>query len=187
MDEAPSKNSSRRDCRSLDTPLSRSRRKYTSLMLKREVSDRHHESLGTYDESKCKPRSISCAAKTEQKPTVSRKRSISPARCSKRRQSWSHERSSGRSSVRSPTSLHRPDRSSNRGASPTCSRRVRSPSSDHGRSPSRSGSSDGAPKCIRKGRGFTCPYFFVRRYRSPSSDCLSIRTDHYDERNNRDR
>ncbi|CAL5048520.1 unnamed protein product [Urochloa decumbens] len=128
-------------------------------------------------------------------PPVSRRRSIdrtrsvsrSPVR-SKRRQSRRHERSYGRNSAHSPTSHHRPRRSDGRGASPPCSRRARSPSSDHGRSPSRSGgSSDGAPKRVKKGRGFTPRYSFVRRYRSPTPDGLSVRAGHYGRRNNRDR
>ncbi|XP_022959871.1 peptidyl-prolyl cis-trans isomerase CYP63 [Cucurbita moschata] len=50
-------------------------------------------------------------------------------------------------------------------------RKVPDPSaSDHGQTKSRSRSPNGTPKRVRKGRGFTDQYSFVRRYRTPSPE-----------------
>lgn len=63
--------------------------------------------------------------------------------------------------------------------------------SNHGRVVSRSPSLDGAPKRIRKGRGFTEQYSFARRYRTPSPDRSPRSAYNYGGRNfherNRDR
>lgn len=42
--------------------------------------------------------------------------------------------------------------------------------SNHGQTSSRSHSPNGTPKRVRKGRGFTEQYSFVRRYRTPSPE-----------------
>ncbi|CAL5039241.1 unnamed protein product [Urochloa decumbens] len=157
--------------RSIDRTRSVSR---SPVRSKRRRSQSPPVSRRSIDRTQCVSRSpVRSKRRRSRSPPVNRRRSVdrtqsvsrSPVR-SKRRRSRSHERSSGRNSAHSPTSHHRPRRSAGRGASPPCSRRARSPSSDHGRSPSRSGgSSDGAPKRVRKGRGFTPRYSFVRRYR----------------------
>lgn len=71
-------------------------------------------------------------------------------------------------------------------------RRAPEPStSNHGQVVSRSPSLDGAPKRVRKGRGFTEQYSFARRYRTPSPDRLPRSSYSYRGRNfherNRDR
>ncbi|CAM0150584.1 unnamed protein product [Urochloa decumbens] len=190
--QSPSRSQSRSASRSLDTPLSRSRSKNTSSS---DAQTRSFSGRSRRSEN-ASPEVSPVQRRTSRSPPVSRRRSIdrtrsvsrSPRVRSKRRRSRSHERSSGRNSAHSPTSHHRSRRSPDRGASPPCSCRARPPSSDHGRSPSRSGgSSDGAPKRVKKGRGFTPRYSFVRRYRSPTPDGLSVRAGHYGRRNNRDR
>lgn len=85
-----------------------------------------------------------------------------------------------RSVSRSPVRGGRPRRNISRSPSPH--RRVVTPP-NNGRSPSRSGSPDGSPKRIRRGRGFTQRYSFARQYRSPSAD----RLHRYGGRNDRDR
>ncbi|KAL4038622.1 hypothetical protein IC575_002244 [Cucumis melo] len=67
--------------------------------------------------------------------------------------------------------------------SPVCSpvRKAPNPSvSNHGQTSSRSHSPNGTPKRVRKGRGFTEQYSFVRRYRTPSPE----RPRSYGGRNN---
>uniref|UniRef100_F6HBJ1 peptidylprolyl isomerase n=2 Tax=Vitis vinifera TaxID=29760 RepID=F6HBJ1_VITVI len=65
------------------------------------------------------------------------------------------------------------------------------PASNHGRGLSRSPSPNGAPKRIRKGRGFTDRFSFARRYRTPSPERSPRRSYPYGGRNvnarNRDR
>ncbi|CAN6177656.1 unnamed protein product [Urochloa humidicola] len=188
--QSPSRSPSRSASRSLDTPLSRSRSKNTSSSdaQTRSFSERSRRSHNASPEVSSVQRRISRSPPVSRRRSTDQTRSVSrsPVR-SKRRRSRSHERSSGRNSAHRPTSHHRSRRSAGRGASPPCSRRERSLSSDHGGSPSRSGgSSDGAPKHVRKGRGFTPRYSFVRRYRSPSPNGLSVR-GHYGGRNKRDR
>lgn len=65
------------------------------------------------------------------------------------------------------------------------------PASNHGRGLSRSPSPNGAPKRIRKGRGFTDRFSFARRYRTPSPERSPRRSYPYSGRNvnarNRDR
>uniref|UniRef100_A0A804PFM9 peptidylprolyl isomerase n=1 Tax=Zea mays TaxID=4577 RepID=A0A804PFM9_MAIZE len=85
-----------------------------------------------------------------------------------------------RSVSRSPVRGGRPRRNISRSPSPH--RRVVTPP-NNGRSPSRSGSPDGSPKRIRRGRGFTQRYSYARQYRSPSAD----RSHRYGGRNDRDR
>ncbi|KAK6158803.1 hypothetical protein DH2020_006117 [Rehmannia glutinosa] len=142
-----------------------------------------------------------------------RSASRSPVRSSRRSLSRSSGKPSRRSLSRSPKrSLHRSvSRSSGRAPprrSPSLSpvrapgrivrrsysrspvgagRRARSPISDRGRSSSRSASLDGSPKRIRRGRGFSDRYSYVRRYRSRSPDRSPIRPYRYGGRNDRDR
>ncbi|CAN6194549.1 unnamed protein product [Urochloa humidicola] len=189
LGQRPSWSPSRSVSRSLDTPLSRSRSKNTSSSNSqtRSFSGRSWRSHNASPEVSPVQRRISRSPPVSRRRSIDRTRSVSrsPVR-SKRWQSRSHKRSSGRNSAHRPTShhRHRPRGSAGRGVSPPCSCRERSPSSDHGRSPSRSGgSSDGASKRVRKGRG----YSFVRRYRSPTPNGLSVRAGHYGRRNNRDR
>lgn len=65
------------------------------------------------------------------------------------------------------------------------------PASNQRRGLSRSPSPNGAPKRVRKGRGFTDRYAFARRYRTPSPECSPRRSYPYGGRNvnarNRDR
>lgn len=56
---------------------------------------------------------------------------------------------------------------------------------NRGRNLSRSRSPDGAPKRIRKGRGFTAQYAYARRYRTPSPERSSVRSHYYRGRNER--
>ncbi|XP_057801020.1 peptidyl-prolyl cis-trans isomerase CYP63-like [Salvia miltiorrhiza] len=55
--------------------------------------------------------------------------------------------------------------------------------STHGRDLSRSRSPGGTPKRVRKGRGFTERYAFVRKYRTPSPGRSPDRSYHYSGRN----
>jgi len=194
-ERSPSRSPSRCASRSLDTPLSRSRSKNTSssgaqtrIFSGRSWSHLPRRNQNASPEGSPVQRRMSRSPSRRRSVSSTRSVSWSPSRCSKRRKRGSHRRSSGRSSVHSPTSHRQPRRSSSRGASPPCRRRARSPSPDNGRSLSRSsGSSHGSPKRIRKGRGFTRRYSFVQRYRSPTSNRLSVRSDHYGGRNNRER
>jgi len=194
-ERSSSRSPSRCASRSLDTPLSRSRSKNASSSgaQTRSFSGRSGSHLPRRNQN-ASPEGSPVQRRMSRSPSrrrrVSSTRSVSwsPSRRSKRRKIRSHRRSSGRSSVHSPTSHHQPRRSSSRGASPPCSHRARLPSPDNVRSLSRSGgSSHGSPKRIRKGRGFTRRYSFVQRYRSPTSNRLSVRSDHYGGRNNRER
>ncbi|KAK6164617.1 hypothetical protein DH2020_001481 [Rehmannia glutinosa] len=55
--------------------------------------------------------------------------------------------------------------------------------SNHGRELSRSRSPGGTQKRVRKGRGFTERYAFVRKYRTPSPECSPDRSYRYGGRN----
>nr|GLL16752.1 peptidyl-prolyl cis-trans isomerase CYP95 isoform X1 [Ipomoea trifida] len=105
-------------------------------------------------------------------PVRSSRRSVSrsPVRSSRRSVSRSSgrvpsRRGPSRSPVRAP--YRRSLRSHSRSPGST-GRRERSPISDRGKSSSKSPSVDGSPKRIRRGRGFSEQYSFVRRYRSRS-------------------
>ncbi|KAK1282825.1 Serine/threonine-protein kinase TOR [Acorus calamus] len=67
------------------------------------------------------------------------------------------------------------------------SRSLSKPLSPKRRSLSRSVSPDGSPKRLRRGRGFSEKYGYVRRYRTPSPDRSPIRARRYGGRNDRDR
>ncbi|KAG1347704.1 putative peptidyl-prolyl cis-trans isomerase CYP63, partial [Cocos nucifera] len=54
---------------------------------------------------------------------------------------------------------------------------------NRGRNLSRSHSQEGAPKRLRKGRGFTEQYAYVRRYRTPSPERSPVRSHYYRGRN----
>ncbi|VFR01819.1 unnamed protein product [Cuscuta campestris] len=99
--------------------------------------------------------------------------SRSPARVPSRR-------GSSRSPVRGP---HRKNLRSYSRSPPSAGRRERSPRSGRGRSSSRSPSVDGSSKRIRRGRGFSEQYSYVRRYRSRSP----VRSSYRYGRNDRDR
>ncbi|KAH6812413.1 Cyclophilin-like peptidyl-prolyl cis-trans isomerase family protein [Perilla frutescens var. frutescens] len=77
-----------------------------------------------------------------------------------------NEKNHSRSPVRSPTG---------KGTQPTAS--------THGRDLSRSRSPGGTPKRVRKGRGFTDRYAFVRKYRTPSPERSPDRSYRYGGRN----
>ncbi|XP_050236233.1 peptidyl-prolyl cis-trans isomerase CYP63 isoform X2 [Mercurialis annua] len=59
--------------------------------------------------------------------------------------------------------------------------------SNHGQQVSRSPSPNGNPKRVRKGRGFTDRYSFARRYRTPSPEKSSWRSNNYSGRVTNDR
>ncbi|XP_010935780.1 peptidyl-prolyl cis-trans isomerase CYP63 isoform X2 [Elaeis guineensis] len=54
---------------------------------------------------------------------------------------------------------------------------------NRGRNLSRSRSREGAPKRLRKGRGFTEQYAYVRKYRTPSPERSPVRSHYYRGRN----
>ncbi|KAL2548298.1 peptidyl-prolyl cis-trans isomerase CYP95 [Forsythia ovata] len=118
-----------------------------------------------------------------------RSASRSPVRSSR----ISVSRSSGRGPPRrspSPSPVRAPSRNNRRSYSRSpvgAGRRARSPVSDRGRSSSRSPPVDESPKRIRRGRGFSDRYSYVRRYRSRSPDRSPVRTYRYGARNDRDR
>ncbi|XP_020256144.1 peptidyl-prolyl cis-trans isomerase CYP63-like isoform X2 [Asparagus officinalis] len=58
---------------------------------------------------------------------------------------------------------------------------------EKGQNLSRNPSSDGAPKRIKKGRGFTKAYAYVRKYRTPSPECSPVHSQYYRRRNERGR
>ncbi|KAL6524175.1 hypothetical protein OROMI_031270 [Orobanche minor] len=129
--------------------------------------------------------------RTSSRRSSHRSLSRSPKRSSHR----SRSRGSGRAPRRrSPTPTHSPVRAPDRitrrsySKSPVgAGRRARSPISDRGRSSSRSRSVDhGSPKRIRRGRGFSDRYSYVRRYRSRSPDRSPIRSYRYAGRSYRD-
>lgn len=76
------------------------------------------------------------------------------------------EKNNSVSPVRSPT---------HKGTQPSAS--------THGRDLSRSRSPGGTPKRVRKGRGFTERYSFVRKYRTPSPERSPDRSHRYGGRN----
>ncbi|VFQ97645.1 unnamed protein product [Cuscuta campestris] len=111
--------------------------------------------------------------------------SMSPIKTSRRSLSRSparvpSRRGSSRSPVRGP---HRKNLRSYSRSPPSAGRRERSPRSGRGRSSSRSPSVDGSSKRIRRGRGFSEQYSYVRRYRSRSP----VRSSYRYGRNDRDR
>ncbi|EPS68763.1 hypothetical protein M569_06004, partial [Genlisea aurea] len=110
-------------------------------------------------------------------PVKRSRRSISrsPLRSSRRSASRSLDRNPAK---RSPSES--PGRASRRVRRGSYSRSPRrSPPSDRGRNSSRSPSEDGSPKRIRRGRGFSDRYSYVRRYRSRSPDRSPIRSYRY--------
>ncbi|KAG6438278.1 hypothetical protein SASPL_103215 [Salvia splendens] len=115
-----------------------------------------------------------------------------------------HQAYSSRSRSRSPSSGGRPSprsspiktptleesskvpREKNHSQSPVRSpsdKGIQPPASTHGRDLSRSRSPGGTPKRVRKGRGFTERYAFVRKYRTPSPERSPDRSYHYGGRN----
>lgn len=74
-------------------------------------------------------------------------------------------------SSKPPTSSGEPVERANRGPQP--------PASTHGQEVSRSRSPGGTPKRVRKGRGFTERYAFVRKYRTPSPERSPDRSYRY--------
>ncbi|XP_058086617.1 peptidyl-prolyl cis-trans isomerase CYP63 isoform X2 [Magnolia sinica] len=124
--------------------------------------------------------------------TMSRKRSMS---VSPRRSPSASPRRSPRKSQRSRSISRGPARQSSGKDCTTYSRSpIRSPehnapapSPKHGRSLSRSPSPDGTPKRIRRGRGFSERYSYVRRYRTPSPVRSPVRSHHYGGRNFQER
>ncbi|KAL6536271.1 hypothetical protein OROGR_012843 [Orobanche gracilis] len=132
--------------------------------------------------------SISKGAGKPSRRTVSR----SPVRLPRR----SISRSSGRAPPprrsRSPSpaeARRRGYRPSYSGSPVTAGRRAKSPVSDRGRSSSRSPSVGRSPKRIRRGRGFSDRYGYVRHYRSRSRspDRSPVRSYRYGGRIDRDR
>ncbi|PKA53844.1 Peptidyl-prolyl cis-trans isomerase [Apostasia shenzhenica] len=134
--------------------------------------------------------------------SITRSRSRSPARLRERDERGSISRNSlrspwKRSTSRSPIkssgrriSSRSPARSSGRSASrsPVRPRPRRTLSrSPIRKSLSRSGSPNGSPRRIRRGRGFSQRYSYARRYRTPSPDRSPIRFHRYGGRNDRDR
>eukprot|EP00257_Ricinus_communis_P017421 XP_015575854.1 peptidyl-prolyl cis-trans isomerase CYP63 isoform X2 [Ricinus communis] len=114
----------------------------------------------------------------------SKSRSVSPS--PKRRPD--NSRKSGESM--SPENVPRNPRLRSDSRSPARKSGHRAPEasrSNHDQRLSRSPSSDGAPKRVRKGRGFTDRYSFARRYRTPSPDKSPWRSHHYGGRNINDR
>ncbi|CAK9176301.1 unnamed protein product [Ilex paraguariensis] len=115
--------------------------------------------------------------------------SRSPVRSCRR----SISRSSGRAPSRrtaSQSPVRAPARNNRRSYSRSpvsAGRRARSPISDHAKSSSRSPSPDGSSKRIRRGRGFSERFSFVRRYRSRSPDRSPVRSYRYGGRGDRDR
>ncbi|OIS97707.1 hypothetical protein A4A49_05445 [Nicotiana attenuata] len=120
-------------------------------------------------------------------PTRVRPSGRSPSRSPVRSSRRSASRSSGRvpsrrSPSRSPGRV--PSRNNRRSYSRSpvsAGRRARSP----GRSSSRSASVDGSPKRIRRGRGFSERYSYVRRYKSRSPDRSPVRPYRYGDRYSR--
>ncbi|KAE8009795.1 hypothetical protein FH972_006208 [Carpinus fangiana] len=120
----------------------------------------------------------------------SKSRSPTPIRRSKHSPSTSPKRIPSRSPDRK--SVEKNQGRAFRSALGNPARRAPEPStSNHGRVVSRSPSLDGAPKRIRKGRGFTEQYSFARRYRTPSPEHSPLSAYSYGGRNfherNRDR
>ncbi|KAK3152450.1 hypothetical protein QOZ80_2BG0159010 [Eleusine coracana subsp. coracana] len=112
--------------------------------------------------------------------------SLTGYRSKSRSQSMSANHSMSKSMSISPrrSPVKRPVTSQKRlSRSPSPPRKATSPPPNNSRSPSRSGSPDGSPKRIRRGRGFTQRYSFARQYRSPSAD----RPYRYGGRSDRDR
>ncbi|KAK6782530.1 hypothetical protein RDI58_020326 [Solanum bulbocastanum] len=110
--------------------------------------------------------------------------SRSPVKSSRRSVSRSSgrvpsRRSPSRSPGRAPSRNNRRSYSRSPGSA---GRRARSPVYDRARSSSRSASVDGSPKRIRRGRGFSERYSYVRRYRSRSPDRSPARPYRYGER-----
>ncbi|EYU29230.1 hypothetical protein ABFS82_05G127600 [Erythranthe guttata] len=110
-------------------------------------------------------------------PVRSSRRSISrsPVRAPLRR---SPSQSPNPSPIRAPS--RRTNRPSHSNSPVSAGRRARSPVS-------RSPSVDGSPKRVRRGRGFSDRFSFVRRYRSRSPDRSPVRPNRYGARNDRDR
>ncbi|KAK4401132.1 Peptidyl-prolyl cis-trans isomerase CYP95 [Sesamum angolense] len=133
-------------------------------------------------------RSARCSLSRSSGKPSRRSISRSPVRSSRRSVSRSSgrvpRRSPSQSPVRAPRRINRPSYS---GSPVSAGRRARSPVSDHGRSSSRSPSVDGSPKRIRRGRGFSDRYSYVRRYRSRSPERSPIRSYRYGARSDRDR
>ncbi|KAL6547602.1 hypothetical protein OROHE_009307 [Orobanche hederae] len=132
--------------------------------------------------------SISRGSGKPSRRTVSR----SPIRLPRRSISRSSGRAPPRRRSRSPSpaeARRRGYRPSYSGSPVSADRRVKSPVSDHGRSSSRSPSVGGSPKRIRRGRGFSDRYGYVRHYRSRSRspDRSPVRSYRYGGRFDRDR
>ncbi|KAL3633440.1 hypothetical protein CASFOL_022202 [Castilleja foliolosa] len=135
------------------------------------------------------PRAMSKRSSFSRSPVKPSRRSISrsPVRSSRK----SISRSSGRGPLRKSPSRS-PVRPSRRGYRPSsgspvsAGRRARSPVPVRGKSSSRSPSVDGSPKRIRRGRGFSERFSYVRRFRSQSRSPSPVRP-RYGGRIDRDR